>query len=401
MSSHSKSSSSKNDDAPLPAGWTKNYSNSQKRYFWCHAGTKTSQWHAPTAEEANDPTRAKQTADMKAKQEREDDEKTRKRSHSGGSNSAKNDHKSHKTGLGISVNSISNKSSKHTAGASASSAKKRQSGTNAGNIDLSESSNVAIIVPFRDLHPEQNRSKHLAKFLPHMTSFLSKLVKAGKCQDFHIYIIDQSDDGRKFNRGKLLNIGFDIAKKSKMHKHDVFIFHDVDLLPGDDLGNWYTRFPRNPIHIARCWGRYSNNPKYFGGIVSFSASDMKRINGYPNTFWGWGGEDDEMQKRCEKLRIAWESPPQGTITDLENMSLHEKLAFLRTKKKWKCMVKWEALDEHEKTWRTNGLTDLTYNVISRDVLDETNGCGSKISVDVQLNPGHWANDKCSVDYLGS
>mmetsp|Transcript_16760 Transcript_16760/g.16965 ORF Transcript_16760/g.16965 Transcript_16760/m.16965 type:complete len:84 (+) Transcript_16760:156-407(+) len=83
------------------------------------------------------------------------------------------------------------------------------------------------------------------------------------------------------------------------------------------------------------------------------------------------------------------------------MSLHEKLAFLRTKKKWKCMVKWEALDEHEKTWRTNGLTDLTYNVISRDVLDETNGCGSKISVDVQLNPGHWANDKCSVDYLGS
>ena len=28
--------------------------------------------------------------------------------------------------------------------------------------------------------------------------------------------------------------------------------------------------------------QYSNNAKYFGGIVSFSASDMKRINGYPN-----------------------------------------------------------------------------------------------------------------------
>ena len=37
--------------------------------------------------------------------------------------------------------------------------------------------------------------------------------------------------------------------------------------------------------------------RYFGGIVSFSASDMRRINGFPNTFWGWGGEDDEMQKR--------------------------------------------------------------------------------------------------------
>jgi N-terminal domain of galactosyltransferase len=27
------------------------------------------------------------------------------------------------------------------------------------------------------------------------------------------------------------------------------------------------------------WDRYSNNPKYFGGVVSFSSSDYKRING--------------------------------------------------------------------------------------------------------------------------
>ena len=31
---------------------------------------------------------------------------------------------------------------------------------------------VAIIVPFRDLHPEQSRSKHLAQFIPHMTRSL-------------------------------------------------------------------------------------------------------------------------------------------------------------------------------------------------------------------------------------
>lgn len=44
---------------------------------------------------------------------------------------------------------------------------------------------------------------------------------------FHIFIIEQSADGRKFNRGKLLNAGFDIARND----YDVFIFHDVDLLP--------------------------------------------------------------------------------------------------------------------------------------------------------------------------
>jgi hypothetical protein len=143
--------------------------------------------------------------------------------------------------------------------------------------------NVAIIVPYRDIHKEQNRAAHLAKFIPHMVQFLQKQKNAGRVTDFHIYVVEQSDDQRKFNRGKLLNIGFDFAKKRR--HHSVYIFHDVDLLPGDDLGPWYAKLPQTPIHIARCWDRYSNNPKYFGGIVSFSAKDMKVINGYPNTFW--------------------------------------------------------------------------------------------------------------------
>jgi hypothetical protein len=128
-----------------------------------------------------------------------------------------------------------------------------------------------------------------------MTKFLGELQKQHQISDYHIYIIEQSDDGRKFNRGKLLNIGFDIARKRNFSKqaqqrqrpHDVFIFHDVDLLPQADLGRAYAQFPKVPHHIARVWDRYSNNPKYFGGVVSFSSSDFKRINGYPNTFWGW------------------------------------------------------------------------------------------------------------------
>ena len=44
---------------------------------------------------------------------------------------------------------------------------------------------------------------------------------------FHIFILEQSLDGCKFNRGKLLNAGFDMA----CNDYDVYIFHDVDLLP--------------------------------------------------------------------------------------------------------------------------------------------------------------------------
>ena len=172
---------------------------------------------------------------------------------------------------------------------------------------------IAIIVPYRDLHASQNRARHLNQFIPHMKKFLNNLVNTNKISDYHIYIIEQSDDKRKFNRGKLLNIGFDFAiKRSEKHppRHNVFIFHDVDLLPQDDLSEYYAKYPSKPIHIARVWDRYNNNQKYFGGIVSFSEDDMKRINGYPNTFWGWGGEDDEMQKRLETTNITWDAPEE-------------------------------------------------------------------------------------------
>ena len=300
---------------------------------------------------------------------------------------------------------------------------------------------IAIIVPYRDIHSKQKRSKHLEQFVPYMITFLSKQLLKGNIVDYHIYIIEQSNDGRKFNRGKLLNIGFDIARKNRCRRssgtsgnndngggdgqdvtmvdHDVFIFHDVDLLPTNEeiLSPYYTQFPTVPIHIARVWDRYSNNTKYFGGIVSFSSSDMKRTNGYPNTFWGWGGEDDEMQKRCERLNIKWEYPilspkdeisikksGKPIITDLEEMNIQEKLDFLRSNREWKCNVKWEALDEHETTWKRNGLADLDYEILSMTNLDTRvkNESGvrsraTKVTVDVKLNGRHWTNDKCNIN----
>jgi hypothetical protein len=104
-----------------------------------------------------------------------------------------------------------------------------------------------------------------------------------------------------------------------------------------------------------------------------------------------------MQKRLEKLRIKWKWPPSGKLVDLEDMTLHEKLNFLRDNKQWKCMVKWEALEEHEKNWKTNGLADLKYKVLKTTDLDDTEKA-TLLTVDVMLN-NHWADDKCGVDYM--
>jgi hypothetical protein len=224
---------------PLPPGWSRGFSKTQKKYYYYHKATDTTQWHFPTVSEAKDPQLAKKRAEQAALREQQQQQKRIKTTHTGNS-----------TGMGPNKQDF---------------------------LDLADSTSVAIIVPFRDIHVEQNRSQHLKLFVPHMIQFLNKCKIDGLVSNFHIYIIEQAvDDNLKFNRGKLLNIGFDIAKK---RKHDVFIFHDVDLLPGDDLKHWYAQFPKKPIHIARVWNRYSNNPKYLGGIVSFSASDFGRING--------------------------------------------------------------------------------------------------------------------------
>lgn len=45
-----------------------------------------------------------------------------------------------------------------------------------------------------------------------MHTFLRNQMEKGLLADYHIYIIEQTDDKRKLNRGKLLNIGFDLAR---------------------------------------------------------------------------------------------------------------------------------------------------------------------------------------------
>mmetsp|Transcript_4046 Transcript_4046/g.7659 ORF Transcript_4046/g.7659 Transcript_4046/m.7659 type:complete len:348 (+) Transcript_4046:230-1273(+) len=340
---------SSSSDPPLPPGWTKAWSNSQRKYYWHHASTKTSQWHPPTATEAANPLVAKRRTEEKTEAEH-------------GSQAVK----------------------------------KARTGP-ASTIDASDSAldtiSVAIIVPYRDLHPAQNRAAHLERFHPHMVRFLKQNPRVS---DFKVFIIEQSNDGRKFNRGKLLNIGYDIAKNGTPLHFDSYIFHDVDLLPSDDVAQHYGKYPEKPIHIARCWDRYSNNPKYFGGIVSFNASHLREINGYPNNFWGWGGEDDELQLRCATRNISWSGPTHGTITDLEDMNVEEKMKVLKGNKEWKCNMKWEVLEEHKDTWSTNGLSSLTYSEEGRVPLGDS-GKAVKVTVDVGLNGGHWTDGKSGVD----
>lgn len=37
--------------------------------------------------------------------------------------------------------------------------------------------------------------------------------------------------------------------------------------------------------------------EFFGGVSGLTAEQFRKINGFPNAFWGWGGEDDDLWNR--------------------------------------------------------------------------------------------------------
>lgn len=92
------------------------------------------------------------------------------------------------------------------------------------------------------------------------------------------------------------------------------------------------------------------------------------------------------------MNLSYSAPSRGSIEDMEQMSLSEKLTFLREHRDWKCQKKWEVLEEHDNTWRTNGLSDLHYTILNERSLNDY--C-TITTVDLQLN-SHWTDNECHI-----
>jgi hypothetical protein len=214
-----------------------------------------------------------------------------------------------------------------------------------------------IVIPYRD-NAEQDRSGQLKKFVSHMARYHP---------DWPILIIEQSEDGKKFNRGALLNVGARIAHKMK---HEYVIFHDVDLIPLSPIVPYYTAFPEKPIHIGKAWDTKWQGDSFLGGVMSMSIKDIDRSNGFPNMFWGWGGEDDAMRNRLKKQGIEVLQPVMRTgFKELPHVDT-------RTKSEWKNMRKWE--DIKGDTGR-HGYRDVKWKVTAEEDLAHS---AKKITVEI-------------------
>ena len=140
-----------------------------------------------------------------------------------------------------------------------------------------------FIVPYR------NRIQHKFFFSKYMSFILEDK------KDYEIYFSHQCD-ARTFNRGAIKNIGF-IAIKNKYpdhYKNITFIFNDIDIIPFHKIFDYETTVGT----VKHYYGfKYA-----LGGIVVMKGADFEKINGFP-CYWGWGMEDNALQKRCEKHRL--------------------------------------------------------------------------------------------------
>ena len=218
--------------------------------------------------------------------------------------------------------------------------------------DMNDNS-LSLIVAYRD-PGDGSRKAQLDIFLKQMQTILETRT------NYHIYIIEQESDRNdynslsdeykqidskmaKFNLGRIKNIGFQIASKdNKDIDNHYYILSDVDLIPSMDLLKDYLRYPKKPIHLANRGTRYNldgKNEDFLGGVLSINKEDFTKSNGYPNNFWGWGGEDDVLSSRLRLKNIDIDKPEESVI-DLEEMTFEEKNIILK-QNKYKEMQKWE------------------------------------------------------------
>ena len=181
--------------------------------------------------------------------------------------------------------------------------------------DVQEISKIpkrVFIVPYR------NRVQHKFFFSKYMQFILED------DDSYEIYFSHQCD-ARTFNRGATKNIGF-LAIKNKYPNHykDItFIFNDVDTIPFYKIFDYDT----TPGVVKHYYGfKYA-----LGGIVAIKGGDFERINGYP-CFWGWGMEDNALQKRCEAHGLYIDRSVFYNIGSPEILQLFDGISRIISKK---------------------------------------------------------------------
>lgn len=227
---------------------------------------------------------------------------------------------------------------------------------------------TAIVVPYR------NRQAHLRALLYHLHPFLQR-------QQIHysIYIVHQSGNST-FNRAKLLNVG--VREALRDEEWNCIFLHDVDLLPENDH-NTYTCHPQHPTHLSVAMDKFRYRlpySQYFGGVSAVTPNQYLKMNGFPNQYWGWGGEDDDIAARIRLSGMKIVRPPVA-------IGHYKMIKHKGDRGNEQNPRRFDLLKRTRINWRSDGLNSLSYTLLSK-VLEPLY---TNLSVDIGHDPNPVKN----------
>eukprot|EP01083_Nonionella_stella_P287956 980195_1 len=229
---------------------------------------------------------------------------------------------------------------------------KSKSSTTSGTGKSHGKHTALVVIPMRDNPGETTRNS----MLPIIVSVLESKFRRTN-QSYHILIVEQAN-GRLFNRAALFNVGF-LWGNEKWKECDYVIAHDIDEIPlHEDMDYGY---PSRPIHLLRSRSKDNFRPLYstnWGGNVAINNKHFKKINGYSNKFWGWGGEDDDFYNRIKSVirDIAPQPPKHWKTWSLQ----HKRTEMVGSAYSSNVRVLSESI--YPRDCKTDGLTTLKYTV---------------------------------------
>ncbi|CAH8553819.1 unnamed protein product [Heterobilharzia americana] len=138
---------------------------------------------------------------------------------------------------------------------------------------------VGIVIAFRDRWIQ-------------LTSVLSTLIPLLRRQRlcYRIFVVEQAG--------------------IKRFHFDCVIFHDADLAPINDLNPYGCdkQTFKQAVHLGVGLDIRNfrlNYPKLIGGVLKISNQHFVQVNGHSNLYWGWGQEDDDLERRMKYAKVSY------------------------------------------------------------------------------------------------
>ncbi|XP_061462662.1 beta-1,4-galactosyltransferase 3 [Rhineura floridana] len=237
-------------------------------------------------------------------------------------------------------------------------------------------SRTAIIIPHR------NRETHLRHLLYYLHPFLQR-----QQLQYGIYVVHQAGNAT-FNRAKLLNVGVKEALKDE--EWNCLFLHDVDLIPENDH-NLYVCDPWSPKHVSVAMNKFGYNlpySQYFGGVSALTPEQYLKINGFPNEYWGWGGEDDDIATRVRLAGMKISRPPIS-------VGHYKMVKHKGDKGNEENPHRFDLLIRTHRVWTQDGMNSLSYTLLSKELLP----LYTNITADIGTNPRAMKGGKGSVPSL--